>query len=247
MDSNLNKRFWEIDVLRGIAIIMMIIFHVLFDLNFFGIYEVEVFSGFWWWFARITAISFLLLVGVSITLSFSRLIKVKKSGKFFSKYLKRGLIIFSFGLLITLFTRIFLGKGFVIFGILHLIGISIILVYPFLKFRYFNLFLALLVIFAGIYLQQFTFNFDWLLWLGFVPHSFYSVDYFPVFPWFGVVLMGVFFGNLLYPNYIRKFNIKDRSNFSFIKMFSFLGKKSLIIYLVHQPIILLVFYISGLA
>lgn len=109
--------------------------------------------------------------------------------------------VFSWGLIITLVTWIFLRGNFVVFGILHFTGISIILAYPFLKLRYRNLLIGLLFIFLGTYLKGFVFNFYWLVWLGFRPIQFYTVDYFPLLPRVGVVLMGIFFGNLLYPDY----------------------------------------------
>ena len=111
-------RYWEIDFLRGVAIIMMIVFHAIFDFTFFSSYEIDLQSGFWWLFARITASIFIFLVGISLTLSYSR----KKE---FSKYLYRGTKIFSWGLVITLVTWIFLSQGFIAFGILHFIGLSI--------------------------------------------------------------------------------------------------------------------------
>ena len=132
MNEHCKERFWEIDFLRGLAIIMMILFHLLYDLDYFGNYTLNVHAGFWLYFARATATIFLLLVGISLTLSFSRATKIKKAGNtLYLKYLKRGLKIVSWGFVITLTTWIFLREGFVVFGILHLIGISIILAYPF--------------------------------------------------------------------------------------------------------------------
>jgi len=247
MDRNLPKRFWEIDFLRGIAIIMMVIYHLLYNLHYFGYYNVNVYSGFWMYFARITATIFIFLVGVSLTISFSKATKISlNEKKIFLKYLSRGLKIFSWGLIITLVTWVFLRKGCVVFGILHLIGISIILAYPFLKLRYWNLLIGLLCIFLGAYLKGFAFDFYWLSWLGFRPAQFYSVDYFPLLPWFGLVLIGIFFGNLLYLDYSRRFQIADLSFFSVIKVFCFLGKHSLLIYLIHQPLIIVFLYLFGL-
>ena len=242
-----EKRFWEIDFLRGIAIIMMIVFHLLYDLTYFGGCNLNLHAGFWLYFARATATIFIFLVGLSLTISFSRSEKIQNSRKkLYLKYLKRGLRIFSWGLIITLMTWIFLREGFVLFGILHLIGISIVLAYPFLKLRYWNLLLGIAFISLGIYLKNFTFGFPWLVWLGFVPDHFYTVDYFPIFPWFGVVLIGVFFGNLLYPDYARKFKLYDLSNFNFIGLFCLLGRRSLIIYLIHQPILIILLYLLGI-
>ncbi len=247
MNEHLEKRFWEIDFLRGLAIIMMIVFHLLYDLTYFGGCDLNLHSGFWLYFGRATATIFIFLVGVSLTLSFSRAKKIQNSEqKLYLKYIKRGLRIFSWGLIITLMTWIFLREGFVLFGILHLIGISIILAYPFLKLRYWNLLLGIVFISPGIYLKNFTFDFLWLVWLGIMPDRFYTIDCFPIFPWFGVVLIGVFFGNLLYPDYTRKFNLFDLSNFTFIRLFCFLGRYSLLIYLIHQPILIILLYLLGI-
>jgi len=107
MNNDLKKRFWEIDSLRGFAIIMMIAYHLIYDLNYFGVYNFNIYSGFFWYFARTTAFIFIFLVGVSLTLSYSRAIKSKEYStekELFAKYSKRSLRIFSWGLFITLIT-----------------------------------------------------------------------------------------------------------------------------------------------
>ncbi len=247
MEQNLNERFWEVDSLRGLAVVCMICYHFMFDLAFFGIISLDVSSGLLWFFARITASTFIFLMGVSLTLSSSR---SKLSGSYlhkslFKKYLQRGFRIFLLGLLITIITWIFIPQEFIIFGILHFIGISIILAYPFLKRKYLNLVAGLSIIFIGIYLQTLSFNFNWLMWLGLVPNSLNTVDYFPIFPWFGLVLLGIFFGGILYKNYKRQFKLPDLSNNYFIKGSAFLGRHSLVIYLIHQPLIIVVLYFLG--
>jgi len=247
MYQNLEERFWEIDLLRGVAIIMMIGYHVHYDLDYFGAYNFNVQFGFWLYFARAIAVIFLLLVGISITLSFSRATKTQGTGKtLYPKYLKRGLKIFSWGLVITVMTWFFLSEGFVVFGILHLIGISIILAYPVIKLRSLNLLLGIVSIALGIFINKATVGFPWLLWLGLTTARFYSIDYFPILPWFGVVLIGVFIGNSFYPNYARKFKIYDFSQFTVIRFFCFLGRHSLLIYLIHQPLLITVLNLLGI-
>ena len=246
MNTNLNKRFWEIDSLRGVAIVMMVTFHFIFDLYYFGIYSLEVHSGFLWWFARLTAFIFIFLVGVSLSLSYSRTIlkaNYRDQKNLFYRYLKRGLKIFGYGLIITAVTGIFIREGFIIFGILQLIGISIILEYPFLKHRYINLILGIIFIFGGIYLMDFRFDFYELLWMGFTPYNFYTLDYFPLLPWLGVVSLGIFLGNTLYENYTRHFKLPDFSKYSMIKVSGFLGRHSLLIYLIHQPVLIIILLI----
>ena len=237
------KRFWEIDFMRGLAIVMMIFFHLLYDLNYFGVYDFFLHYNLMKYFALAAALIFILIAGISLTLSYSRARKIPdERDKSFMKYFKRSLKIFSWGLIITLVTWIFIKEHFVIFGILHFIGISIILAYPFLQLRYWNLLIGAFFISTGIYLQGITFNCNWLVWLGFIPNNFYSVDFFPIFPWFGVVLFGVFIGNILYPDYERKFYLRDLTYFTPIKIFSCLGKYSLFIYLIHQPVLIMLLY-----
>ena len=245
---NLNHRFWEIDFLRGMAVLMMISYHFIFDLSYFGILSFNIYSGFWWFFARITASIFIFLAGLSLYLSYSRTklrddnVSEKKLG---IKYLKRGMKIFALGLVITLATWIFIPGDFIIFGVLHFIGIAIILQYPFLKYKYLNLGLGLMCIALGIYLANFTFDFNWLLWLGFRPQNLFTVDYFPILPWLGVVSLGIFAGNILYHNYQRRFKIPDLSSSPPISVFTFLGRNSLIIYFIHQPILIALLYFLG--
>jgi uncharacterized membrane protein len=246
MDTNpkLDKRFWEIDFLRGIAIIMMIIFHFLFDIYYFNSLAFNPHSGFWWGFARIAASIFIVLVGVSLTLSYSRA-KQAGTANGFPKYMKRGLKIFGLGLMISLVTWIFLPSGLIMFGVLHLIGVSVIIAYPFLRYRYLNLTLGAIFILIGIYLSTMTFDFYWLVWLGFMPKAFYTLDYFPIFSWFGVVLIGILIGNTLYKDYIRRFRLPDLSGNPLSKAFCYMGRHSLLIYLIHQPVLITLLYLFG--
>lgn len=239
------ERFWEIDALRGIAIIAMVVSNFITDVGYFKIYPVDINSGFWWYFARIVAGTFIFLAGISLTLSYARAKEKMGERQIFLKYLKRGLGIFAWGLAITFATLVFIPKDFIIFGILHFIGLSIIIAYPFLNKRAPNFIYGIFFIIFGIFLSSFAFNFDFLLWLGFMPAGFHTVDYFPLFPWFGVFLLGIFAGNTLYANYKRKFSIPGISNLFFTKIFCLLGRNSLLIYLAHQPIILFFLYMLG--
>jgi uncharacterized membrane protein len=139
---------------------------------------------------------------------------------------------------ITLFTYLFIKEAYVRFGVLHFIGISIIFAYPFLKFKLLNLGFALVVFLIGFYLSGLSFDFGWLLWFGFKPYGFYTVDYFPLFPYFGMILLGIFSGKILYKNGKRNFKIKNFSKYKPIRLIDLIGEKSLLIYLIHQPLIL---------
>lgn len=238
----MRERLWEIDALRGIAIVLMIIFNWSFALYYLNVYVLTSGSLYWYVFPRLIGGMFIFISGLSLTLFYSQ---IKQKKDFHRGFFSRGLWIFSLGILITLITFITFPQAFIIFGILHFIGISIILGYFFLKFKKLNLILGLTLIVIGFYLQNFTFDFPWLLWLGFVPSNFFTFDYWPILPWFGVTLLGIFFGNLLYRNGRRNFKIKDLSDKAVAKFLSFLGRHSLTIYLLHQPILIIILMLLG--
>jgi uncharacterized membrane protein len=229
-------RLWEVDAVRGIAIIMMLLSNLLFDFFLFGSCT-DCYSGFWFFFARATATLFLLLVGVSLTLSINR-----SERAYFMKYLKRGIRIFSWGLLITAITLFLVPQGPVFFGILHLIGVSVIISYPLLRKRLLNLFLGIAIILIGFSLMGET-GPPWLLW--FISPGTFSVDYTPIFPWFGVILIGVFMGNAIFPQGKSRFPLPDCSRSPPAQFLALLGRKSLFIYFIHQPVFLAILLLAG--
>jgi uncharacterized membrane protein len=243
--TRLKGRFWELDLLRGCAVIMMVVFHLAYDLNYFGAYGLDMHSGFWFYLARVTAGTFILLVGVSLSLSAERA-RLLGQQRLSVKFLKRGLKIFALGLGITAVTYLLIGNGFIVFGILHFIGLSIILAYPFLNLKAGNIIIGLIIIATGLYLQGTAVDFPWLLWLGLAPVNFYSIDYIPLFPWFGVVLIGIFLGDTFYGGYTRRIDLPDPSGSAPAMFFILLGRNSLLIYLIHQPVLITILYLSGL-
>lgn len=233
------KRLWEIDTLRGFAIVEMVIYHFTWDLNYVGLFRANLLEGPWQWFARSIATLFLLVMGLSMTLSYTRESQRLGQTSLFGKYLRRGGKIFGLGLLVTVATYFFIGRGFVIFGILHLLGLSIILAYPFLHLnRWVSLIAGLFIIGLGVYVDNLVVSFPWLIWLGVKQAGIYMVDYYPVLPWFGLALIGIFTGYVLYPQSSRRFSLPDLSGAWPIRGLRFLGRHSLLIYIIHQPILM---------
>ena len=223
---------------------MMVIFHLAYDLDFFRIYEIDLSHGFWFYLARFTASLFLLLVGISLTLSYSRAKLAGQLSQYPFRLLKRSLWIMSLALGITLVTYIVIGRGFIVFGILHLISISILLAYPLLRLGRMNILLGLAAILLGLNIQELEVDFFWLIWLGLAPRSFTSLDYVPLLPWFGVVLMGMAGGALLYKDLGRRFPLPDISAWPPVRGLIFLGRNSLAIYIIHQPLLLGLIYLA---
>lgn len=232
-----RNRLWEVDALRGVAIVMMVIYHLLYDLYYFRVTDTIFTNPFWFYFQRATAGTFLVLVGVSLTLSVSAMRRRGQSERtIYAQLLRRGLRVFGWGMVITLVTWLFFGSALAVkFGILHFIGVTTLLAYPFLTLCWTNLALWVSLSLLGRVLDGITINGPWLLVVGIEPRNHVYVDYFPLVPWFGVVLLGVFLGNLLYPDGERRYGL-PLSALPF-RPLRWLGERSLLIYLIHQPLL----------
>ena len=135
--------------LRGTAVVMMVIFHTVFALSFFGVLQEDVVYGSWRLFALSTATLFILLAGVSISISSERAGADLDSRGIAWKNIRRGTGIFLVGVLITVVSWVFVRDEFILFGVLHCIGLSIALSPLFLRFGRANLYLGAAIIVLG--------------------------------------------------------------------------------------------------
>ncbi len=225
-----SARFFEIDFLRGIAVLMMVVFHFFWDTNFFGLTNYSLYTGFFGIFQKLTAGAFLLLAGVSLSISYGR----NKVG-FEKKFLFRALKIFGFGAVLTLFSLAFFPSEPIFFGVLHLIGFSIFLSVFFVKKKYLNLILGLLIIFLPAIFNLQSIQLNYLFWVG-LGKSVPALDFFPIVPWFGAVLLGLFFGNAFYRGTKPKI-VLQKPDSKTLDLVCFLGRNSLLIYFAHQPVL----------
>lgn len=235
--GNPGPRFWEIDCLRTLAIGGMIFFHFCFIFNDLGLINLPIHTGFWWIFPRIDAATFITLMGACLTISYNKT-KLKYSPKKTAlKFLRRGATLITIALVITLITWFIFKENLVLFGILHFIGLSIILAYPLLRFKYSLLLAGCFILAGGLLLGTVTFGFSGLLWLGFRPAGYYPVDYLPLLPWFAFTCWGIFLGNWLYPCGRRRLNLPELACHPLIRILGFPGRHSLKIYLAHLPLL----------
>lgn len=245
------SRLWEIDALRGTAVITMIIYHFGWDLVSFGLAAFNPYEGLWFLIQRYTCITFILLSGLSLTLVDWRLERqgVDTRGRFIH-FVKRGAWIFMWGMVLTIVMGALRWAGVlaggVDFGVLHLIGFSTIAAFPVLR-RPWLAFAgwAILVVLGG-FTPGWNVESPWFVWLGFFPADYYAVDYFPVIPWFGVALLGVAIGNWVYPQGRRNFALADHGDEGIVRGLRYLGRHSLTIYLLHQPILFGILYLYSL-
>jgi uncharacterized membrane protein len=229
-------RYWEIDLFRGIAVVMMVVFHTVFDLSFFSILPVNVSTGFWRSFAVLTAFIFIFLVGTSLYIHQNRAMAGSLRNSY-TQYLVRGGKIFGLGVVITLVTYLIIGDGFILFGVLHCIGASILIAPVFFGRPKAGFFAAILILASGFLVATIS-GPVWFAWIGIHPAYFYTLDYFPLIPWLGVVLLGLTTGTYLYPKGKRALPLSDQSP-KYTGPVCWMGRHSLILYLVHQPVILI--------
>jgi len=257
----MKRRLETLDLIRGISLVSMILYHATWDL-------VRTFGVPWPWFDSAGAeawqksicCTFILLSGICWPL-----------GK---HPLKRGLTVFACGALITFFTVVFMPEDTIIFGILTLIGTSMLAMIPldrlfrkmnpsagagisfFLFLLFYHLNSQVCALFGHIFFiwPEQLFHGIVMTFLGFQEQGFYSVDYFSVLPWMLLFITGYF----LCRAYQKHAEEKDKErtagtgnaescagragcgrkwlHLSFAP-FNFLGRYSLIVYMIHQPIV----------
>jgi uncharacterized membrane protein len=228
--THTRVRLEIVDVLRGFALIMMIAFHFCYDLNYFGWTNFPLGISFAWiiWQRAIASI-FLLLVGISLVLR----AKFKPTWRdFWQRWFK----IAGAAIIVSLGSYLIFPTSFIYFGILHCISVSLLVGRVLLRLGTLNLFLGIIAIAISANFAHSFFNPRTLNWLGFATQFPFTEDYVPVFPWIGVVLIGCGLGTIWQqfqfktPQLVTE--ISDRSSWLI-----WMGKRSLTIYLLHQPIL----------
>ena len=210
----------------------MIVYHFAWDLSAYQLIGVDVTADLGWRiFARTIAGAFLALVGINLVLA-------TRNGFRLGPYFRRLAIILVAALLVSLGTWWLDPATFVFFGILHAIVVASILALPFLHAPLWLILAAAVVFIAGPYFLTSPF-FDapaWY-WLGLSANPPATVDYVPIFPWFGVVLLGVAAGRLILANPgVPLWRWPASGNL--FRVLSFAGRWSLAIYLIHQPVLI---------
>lgn len=242
-----KRRICLLDELRGLAVIAMVLYHILYSMTFLfhiecaypimlAVYPYEPFI----------AITFITICGICCTFSHNNL--------------KRGLLVFAISAVITLVTAIFTPSQTIWFGVLHFLGIAILIYALAEKTDIFNkipanagLFVSLIlyiicynipkgyigfITLFKIELPQELYSFYWLSFLGFPSDDFSSGDYFPIIPNMFLFFFGVFSGKIIDNKKLPEFMYKK-----FCPPLDFIGKHALIIYVVHQPLIIGVLFV----
>lgn len=237
-----RQRVYLIDEIRGLSIILMVFYHAFYMLGyFFGIEFLAKAQAFFEPLQPVFACLFIFISGISSNLSRSNF--------------KRGIRLLGIALGFTLVTAVILPRfditgAEIYFGILHLLSVSMLL-YALLKKLLLKVpttagIVVMLVLFVVTFtvqsgkllwleLPREIYNLGWLAPLGFPATDFYSADYFPVLPYMFMFFAGTFFGRLAEKNALPQSWYVSRC-----RPLAAVGKKTLIIYILHWPIIFLI-------
>jgi uncharacterized membrane protein len=221
---NSLPRVWQIDFFRGTAIYLMASFHFVFDLNYYWNYPVDYLNGFWYYVGKLSALLFTFIAGVSANLS--------------ARHVRRGLVVLSWGLVISVATYLLDSETYIRFGILHMQG-SCMLLFPLVKSLR-PAWLAAMgtaVFAAGKWTAQLT-GPGFLLPLGIMPIGFQSLDYYPLLPWGALFLYGAALGKLTIASRTTPRTAQPQTWPSWARPFTAAGRHSLEIYLLHQPLLI---------
>lgn len=232
----MKKRIWELDALRGLCILGMVVVHVVYDLvELYGLIEWE-YPPLFTFVQSWGGVLFLLISGICVTLG--------------SRCIRRGLLVFACGLVVSGVTYGMYHFGFatksliIYFGVLHCLGACMLLWPVFRKLPHWALALVgLIFVLGGFYIRELPWvDTHYLMPLGIPWKGFASSDYFPLLPYFGFFLIGSALGKSAYrskESLLPKVNAQN----PIIRFFLLCGKHSLWIYLLHQPILSGIFYL----
>lgn len=226
------SRLAEIDIVRGLAIIGVVIFHIVWDLEFTGFISGIAFQPIWLGFGRVLAGTFMFLVGVSLVLAHERTFNK-------NAYIKRLCVIAFAAVAISVVSWFAFPNSFIYYGILHAIAVASFVGFFFLRLPVHMLLVAgMLSLLLPNSFSSELFDTRWLAWTGFYERAPVSNDFVPFFPWIGLSILGIAFAKFSkLPTRMGALSPKALTN-PFVKFIAWSGQNSLAIYLIHQPVLL---------
>ena len=221
-----------VDVLRGFAVAQMIVYHFIYDLNYFGWVKLSLLTDQPWigWRTAIVT-QFLLLVGVGLVLRASF-----KPGT--RDFWRRWVEIAAAATLVSLGSAMIFGPRFIWFGILHFVAAALVLARPLVRLGAWNLVIGAGVLAFGLLYANPLFNATPANVIGLVTEKPKTEDYVPLLPWFGVVQVGMALGALWQQRGWSLTPSLQRLNDTPPRLLRFLGTWALTIYLIHQPVMM---------
>ena len=219
------------DAVRGLAVLLMVGYHSCFDLNFYGQTHFRFNEDpFWLDFRTIIVGLFLCVMGVSLHLA-------GRGGLCWPRYVRRLVLVSVCAGLVTVGSLFLFRESYIFFGVLHFVVVASLLALPFLRGEGITLVVGLTCIVLGNLVQHPIFDHPAWQWVGMMTHKPITEDYVPLVPWFGVVLVGVWLGRWIGVGWGRLTLPRTMTPLVI------LGRYSLLVYMLHQPVIMGLLYL----
>ncbi len=235
----MTQRSITLDAIKGGLVLAMIAYHACYVAVMFGLSGIELYRGFWWAFPRAIAAGFISVSGWNLAAKRAR-------GAGFDAFARRAGMLALVALAISAATWPVLGKGFVFFGVIHLLALSSLLAYPLLGRPVAAALTGMALMISGIALAKLRFEFAWLAWLGLRPLDLYPADYLPLAPWFAFIafgsaardaLRGRLSGDSASPQDQKRQLRPSKVPPAILRLLAATGRRSLIVYLAHLPLL----------
>lgn len=244
----MTQRSMILDAIKGFLVLAMVTYHAFYIAVMFSFSNIELYTGFWWIFPRVIAAGFVLVSGWNLAAKRAR-------GATLNVFAKRAGMLALIALGISAATGPVLDKGFVFFGVIHLLALSSLVAYPLLGRPILALLTGVAFLALGIALGRLRFDFVWLAWLGLRPANLHPADYLPLAPWLAFIAFGAAFRDLVFRYFLQETTRKKAKLVRKKKLlldipppliFRILaagGRHSLKIYLAHLPLLYCLFSI----
>lgn len=225
-----TARVPTLDTLRGVAIVAMATYHFCFDLRYFGFLRADLEHDWRWITARTMILStFLLVAGVSAVLA-----DRQHPGGTSRRWLAHIGVIAAAAVAVSAGSFLMFPQTWIWFGVLHAIAVSLLVARPFVRRPALAAAAGVAIIVAGLAFHNAALDNRTLGWLGFMTAKPPTEDYVPLFPWTGVLLLGIAIG----PHLVRTRFAALAPLARAPAALGFLGRHSLAVYLLHQPILI---------
>lgn len=226
-ENHPTKRHERLDALRGAAIVWMAIFHFCFDLDHFGLIQVDFHRDRFWTDQRSGIVSlFLLCAGLGQSVALAQ-------GQSWARFWRRWAQVAGCALLVSAGSWLMFPRSFISFGVLHGMAVMLLLVRPLApRLPLTALFvLGLLALVAPLLWQHQVFDSRWANWVGLVTVKPVTEDYVPLLPWIGVMLWGCALGRW-------RPGLLEGTLPPVLRPLALLGRWSLSFYMLHQPLLI---------
>jgi uncharacterized membrane protein len=235
-------RFGLLDQARGLALVAMIVYHGLWDGFQFGllIWTPERDAAMRL-AAQIIAGSFLTISGLSLALAAATQSDLLLRNR---SFWKRTAIVSGAAILVSAASFVVLPQAPIYFGILHHIALAsvvIALVAPHHAFLAATI--AAVVLITNAYVAEPVLNHPAIIWLGLGTQTPVTADWVPAFPWLAAGLLGFAIGKQILVPWLSSRAPSGQTDFTPRDPLTWMGRHSLVIYLIHQPILIGLIYL----